>query len=638
MSAIAAVFNRDGCPTERTTIRRVLRTMESRGPDGVDTYLRKNVGLGHCHFWTTPEEVGERQPLVARSDGLAVVLDGRLDNRTGLLRALGVGPEEQAAVTDAALILRAFAEWREECFHRLIGPFAAVLVDTKRDRVVLVRDPLGSRPLYYHLTERLLVAASEEQAVLAHPLVHDWVDDVTLARFFAVRDEPDERTFFVEVAELPPAHLMVVSPEGEKRERYWQLDLSKVLRYGSDRHYAEHFHEVLERAVKDRMRSPNLPAVMLSGGLDSTSVAALAARRLGARGKQLTSISYGFDELPECDETEWIASSAAELGLDARLVRGDPHWPLSDVESLSLNPNAPHEIPYRSLIDSLLSACAASGSRVLLTGTFSDELYTGLEGWLADLLSEARFAKAVGEVLRHIWSVKDGSGSMLRAGTRCAIGRSLGRSCRSQTNHHQSPVWMTNYGRARLMERVPTPTAFDESAARRPEQIHRVLGARSFRGAVFSLYHANRHGVETRHPYRDRRLIELMLALPAHQLYGCVGAKAIVRSAMRGIVPEAVRTRRKPTSLVPLYRRGMVEEKAKLVRALITAPDALWRAYVREDWLLANLPEAVATDEDPLADVAVWNCVAAELWWRRRSGLALPAPRNILRVPVNVAV
>jgi asparagine synthase (glutamine-hydrolysing) len=120
-----------------------------------------------------------------------------------------------------------------------------------------------------------------------------------------------------------------------------------------------------------------------------------------------------------------------------------------------------------------------------------------------------------------------------------------------------------------------------------------------------------------------------MLALPAHQLYNGGDSKLVLRNAMRGLLPEAVRTRAEPPDLGPLYRRGVAEKEAKLVRDLITAPDALWRAYVREDWLLDRLPESSNGHSDPIEDLAVWRCVVGELWWRRRQGLALPKAASV---------
>ncbi|MFH1084895.1 MAG: asparagine synthase-related protein, partial [Chloroflexota bacterium] len=373
MSGLLALWNRDGAPVEEGLFSRMRARLDHRGRDGADARLLGSVALAHQHFWTTPEEVGERQPL---SDGQAQVhlaYDGRLDNRAELLAALGLHDAASRALSDAALLLRAYVRWGEGCFARTLGPLAAVVYDARAQRLVCARDVMGDRPLFYADTPRAVMAASEEYALLAHAGVSDRLDEVTLACYCALRLPTDGRTFFADVRELPPGHLMVVDAGGLRCERFDQLDLETRLSGWSDDEYAARFLDLLDEAVRRCMRAPQTPGVMMSGGLDSPSVAALAARQLAENGSgPLRTFSYIFDGFPECDERQYIQAMVERRGLDAHYVLGDPYLPLQDLDTPSLDPNCPMRSLYRQLVERVWRDARDSGVRVLLTGHFGD--------------------------------------------------------------------------------------------------------------------------------------------------------------------------------------------------------------------------------------------------------------------------
>ena len=296
MGGIALVYSRDGAPVEDTALGPMVDALWHRGPDGCDRVVLGPLGMAHQHFWTTPEELGERQPLSDPDVGLTLAFDGRLDNRHELLRALGLHGQETRGLSDAALTMRAYGRWREACFVRLLGSFAFALYDAGERQLFCVRDPLGDSTLYYHQSAQRFIAASEPGALLTQAGVSDTLDETSLAAYFAGRTADHGRTLLEQVLELPPAHYLVVDQDGWRLVRYWEPDLGRRLYLGSDAEYAEQFRALLDQAVRCRMRSPSPVGVMMSGGLDSTSVAALAAAQLGEEGA-LQTISFVFDEL-----------------------------------------------------------------------------------------------------------------------------------------------------------------------------------------------------------------------------------------------------------------------------------------------------------------------------------------------------
>ncbi len=644
MSGFASIFHRDDSPPESGALEPMLTALAHRGPDGRRLLLAPPFALGHLHFWTTPEEHGERQPVAGPAGRLAL-FDGRLDNRRELLAALDLdGPLDRPAPSDAALALAAVDRWGSEGLERLLGPFALVICDPASRSVLCARDPLGGRSLFYRASAGRLVVASEEGAVLAHPAADDRLDERRLAGYFALRVPDDGSTFFREVSELRPGEALRVTRRQVRRWRFWRPRPLPAPRYRTDGEYAEHYRELLARSVACRLRAPGRLGVMMSGGLDSTSLAALAARHLerggeGANGHRppaLTALSWVFDELIECDERPFIERVVAAHRLRPLRLTGDGCWPLSGAEAAleaapegdpptgAVSPDTPEQNPYRQLKQGLYRRAAADGCTVVLNGGSADLLYVGAGDWLRDLLREWRLAAAGRELL----------GELHRHGLSRAVGRLTARRRGGGRRPAIGPPWLTS-GASRLLP-GPDEEALAPPAGRRPRQAGAVFAAREARGISVEGRYANCERIELRHPYRDRRLIEFMLAVPAHQLYRLGRFKHIARLAMAGLLPEAIRERRQPTRLTPLFEVGLRERARPLVERLLFGPGAAWSDFVRRDWLARVLDEGAARRGQ---EMVLWNCVSFELWRQRRalseSGWSLKMRREPVPVPAR---
>ena len=372
MSAFGLIFQRRGAPVDAAVATRLMGALKHRGPDGCDTRSEASAYLGHQHCWSTPEEIGERQPLLA-PPALRLVFDGRLDNRGELLSALGYGGAQGRALSDARLVLLAYQRWAEDSFSRLLGPFALALYNAEQRRVICARDALGGRTLFYYLSPALLLVASEEQAILTHPALSATLHPPRMAAYFAAQTPADGSAFFTDVRELLPAHAMSVDADASRAWRYWQPHPSAAIRYRRDDDYAEHFRALLQQSVACRLRSTSTPAVMMSGGLDSTSIAATAAQQL----PQLSTVSFVFDAFTSCDERSYMADMQARYALRAHHVLGDDAWPLNHIDAWPLNPNSPENDAYRHLQTRLYQRANETGRRVLLSGEGGDQLYMG---------------------------------------------------------------------------------------------------------------------------------------------------------------------------------------------------------------------------------------------------------------------
>jgi asparagine synthase (glutamine-hydrolysing) len=601
------VYDPSNTPVDPSVLERVMARLSQRGPDGRDGCLTGQAALGHWHFWTTPEEVGERQPLALAGLPFKIVLDGRLDNRLELSAELRFNPAEEKSLSDAALILHAYDRWGEHCFQHFIGAFALVIWNERSGELLFARDALGDRTLFYSWKGTRLVIASEPWAAAGADGSGTELNESAVAHNFALRVAEEGQTLFKNVYEVAPAHAMLVNASGQRTWCYWQPDPSKRVRYNSDEEYAEEFRGLLEQSVRCRMRATTPVGVLMSGGLDSGSVACLAARML--QPQPLTTISYVFDELAECDERRYIETVKEKWSIHSIQIPCDDAWPLKDWTHWPSNPNHPEGNPYRMLKERAYERAHTEGLRVLFTGAFGDELYDGEEDWLADLLAEGRWQEAGRELKSHLEYAgllqTLGSDYVRRTGRRLLNRLPGGRRVLSR-KPGPAPDWLTPFAAGQLSkDKVELEPAF--------ERKKNTLGRWAAADCSYEIPNANRHALELRHPYRDRRLVEFVLTLPAYQLYNHGLYKHILRVAMQGILPEAIRTRDQPTYLGPLYLRGFVREK-KVQQACFQDSAAGWRRFVSVDWLSGHWKRLFSL-VDRRSDVLVpWLCMTYELW------------------------
>ena len=276
MSGIAGLWNLDGREIDRDVFDRVMLLMRPWGPDGTTAWIGGNVALGYGAFHTTPEAAAENQPLSDSSGRFRLVFDGRIDNRDEIRRDLvdkGVEPRND---TDAELVLCAYSLWKNDCAARLLGDFAFAIWDATERQLYCARDILGCRPFYYHHDPSQFVFGSEVALILEAPSVDTTPNEGVVAEFLAVEVTSRDETLYQGVRRLPPAHFLVVTAEGLRCRRYWDIDLDRQIRFRNPQEYAERFFELFRDAVRCRMRSNGPVGAELSGGVDSTSVVGMA--------------------------------------------------------------------------------------------------------------------------------------------------------------------------------------------------------------------------------------------------------------------------------------------------------------------------------------------------------------------------
>jgi len=306
MSGFFGFFNRSGKPAEQGIAETMLDAISYWEPDERHFEMRGPVALGHAMLWNSPESKHEHLPL--QKDGLILTMDARIDNRDELAGQLDLPDRPPEQIGDSEFILAAYRKWGESCPKHLLGDFAFAIWDEKKEQLFCARDHIGIKPFFYYVKDDLFVFTNLLKAVVGHPEVPKKPDEASLAKYLRVEGFHDDKaTFIKNVKKLPPASTLVVSGKTIRESGYWNIDEIQPVCYKSSEVYLKHFRKLLENAVEDRLRTYYPVASHLSGGLDSSSVAVLAARKLGKASKTLYAFNWAQkpDDMLHAEHDEW---------------------------------------------------------------------------------------------------------------------------------------------------------------------------------------------------------------------------------------------------------------------------------------------------------------------------------------------
>jgi asparagine synthase (glutamine-hydrolysing) len=607
LSAFAVIYQCANTPGDPVVFNRIMDRLNHRGPDGHDVFVTNTISMGHWHFWTTPEEVGERQPIQLNGLPFRIVFDGRIDNRDELFVRLHNASAEGRILSDAGMVLAAYLLWGEKCLDYFIGEYAFAIFDEQRAELFCARDSMGDRTLFYSATNQQIVIASEPWAVAAAKGTVAELDESAVAHYFALKINENGQTLFKNIYELLPAHMLMIKSGSHYTRRFWSPDPFNMIRRRSDEEYAERFLFLLEESVRCRMRSCGPVGVLMSGGLDSTSIACLMARRLAPQ--KLTSISYVFDKFKECDERDYINAIRDRWQLHSIQIPSDDAWPYKEWTHRPRNPNHPEINIYRLQAESVYNRAREEGLQVLMTGTYGDHLYSAGADWIADLILDGHILDTIKELFIQVYTkglIQTLSANHLRRLARRMLDLIFPGLIRLPRKT-QIPNWINSACNELLIDEPPGINPVFERHGY-------LLNSGPSGGVSREIPEASRHKIELRHPFRDRRLIEFVLALPAYQFHRLGLYKHVLRVAMGNILPEDVRTRTKSSSLLPFYIRGVENEKMVLSK-YFQDKNAKWRKFVKVDWLLKNWDRVLSPEKDGSELVVPWLCASFEAWY-----------------------
>lgn len=611
MSVQFGKWNFAGEPPAPQTVKKIQSLLAPYGPDGTNLYSEGGVIILYGALRSTSESRGEPQPQITMS-GAAVVWDGRLDNRGELVRSLREGLS--LGSSDAAIVRAAYERWGTRCFPNLVGDWALSVWNPRDHSLVLAKDPVGTRPLYYSIAQRgvswssildPLVLFSEETLTLDEEYIAG-----CLSLFPAVHLTP-----YTSIRSVPPSSFVRIEAGRATVERYWDFDPAKKIRYASDREYEEHFCSVFAESVRRRLRSDGPVLAELSGGIDSSSIVCMADSLIAcgaADSSRLDTVSYYDDSEPNWNERPLfskVEEQRGRTGLHIDVSSQRTLGSIFDAGPLRISPASERE---PSLARRKLNAfLTAHGHRVVLSGLGGDEVTGGVPtptAELADLATRGELRRLARQL--KVWALDRRRpwfhllGEMVR--------RFLPISLARAPEHLRPAPWLA----PRFVERHRAALAGYES------RLHWFGHLPTFQENLAALGALRRQlgadvlpcepAHEKRYPYLDRDLLEFLFAVPREQLLRPGQRRSLMRRALAGVVPEEVLNRKRKAfvsrrtfveiseqfdgllpkldamitaSLGIVDRAAFRRELEKARVGLETLPVALWRTIGMEAWL-----------------------------------------------------
>jgi len=624
MCGIAGIWHRDGRAAEHQALESMLDALIHRGPDGAGGHVAGNVALGHRRLKVIDLSEAASQPMWLPDRSVCMVFNGEIHNYIELAAELRAAGARLRASNDCEVLLWAYRLWGEDCFARLNGMWAAAFWHPAERRLLLSRDRFGIKPLLYSLRGVRVAFASEAKALLAafpeerrpdRGLVHDFVAG-------AVPDA-DEHTFFENVRSVPPGHLLCIEQGRETMRRHWNFRPGVE---ASRPNAPEAFRALLTSAVKVRLRSDVPIGVLLSGGLDSSTVARIAARET-ERPLQCFSLRYASAAIDESHYANMVADDPA---------RYQVHWvtpPAEDVlatiGAIVWHHDAPTPIRGRFPQWHVMRE-AARHVTVALGGQGADELLAGYDRFILPFmldrldprLSAKHSRRTLIRDLFRLGQISTGIhrvlprlilGALARrwappGGARSPIARDGAIPVRPVISHRVVGGWSAPDGERPYRSRLNNALWTELRYAGLPEVLH----SEDAISMAFSL--------ESRLPFLDHRIVEFCFSLAYSDKMGEGWTKLLLRQATANLLPEPVRWRRHKQGFPGDYARWLAADRGlDAVRALLLDQVTLERGWLDRDWLKRRLGgkrhRAARWVQRHLGQV--WQLLTLELWCRQ---------------------
>jgi len=567
MSGIFGIFHPDGKPVAREHLELMALGLSFIQSDGINVWHEGPVGMGQLKPYGSSASANSKSSPQNPKNGMVVVADVRIDNRRELLREFDIPVHLQSDLSDENLICQAYKKWGRQCPRYLSGEFAFTIWDPQNRRLFCVRDHMGNRPFFYCRLKNTFVFASQVKGIRVLDFVPVELNEKSLASALSLAKADKSQTYFKGIRRLKAAHVLEVHDKHDgslAATSFWTPRPKNRAMAMSDEDFAQAFREVIVKAVCRRMENDLPTGVMLSGGLDSSAIACIAARQLRKTGRSLFTLSSVLPENHdgiESDERYYIGEVATrEPNIVINYVTAEGADPFQNLESkfdrFGIPVNAFHYMD-----EALANAFSALGVKTVLSGFHGDTLasYDGRDS-LSRLFRHWRWATAL-KCIRQRKKVQHETLLALCQNTIFPWLFPRGYETLRHLKHGRqrdelpSPVSKTFFARfsgGADQVRVPYLT-------RLPSLIAYGNPTIEYQDADYASL-----GMDIRFPYWDKEIVEFLIDIPPEQFIAQGLKRSLFRRAMKGILPEEVRLRNTKHPYTPDFHRRVMAKKEEI--------------------------------------------------------------------------
>ena len=625
MCGICGVFFQDRTrAVSREALAAMNRQIVHRGPDDEGFFLQRNVGLAMRRLSIIDLASGH-QPITNEDETLCIVYNGEIYNHGDLRQELEARGHRYRTHSDTESILHLYEEHGRDCVLHLRGMFAFAIWDFRARKLFIARDRLGIKPLYYYFQDGIFVFGSEIKAIFAHPGIRPEFSPVTLAEYLAFGYLSCEQTMYRGIRKLMPGHWLEIGEEGGPPiSQYWDVPVAAEAESLPRSAYVTGYRDLLEQAVSSHLMSDVALGVFLSGGLDSSAVAALATK---IRGGPVETFSVGYDE-DAYSELPFARAVASHIRSQHREVKVSREDFMSALPRLIWHEDEPICWP-SSVALYFVAKLASERVKVVLTGEGSDETLAGYTryAWMLRTATADRVYRAI-------------TPSSMRSAIRDGIARGiLPASLTGKLEHTFFARDGASWSSAYFDNFYTAFSASNQSALLTPETIASAGDAYASFEAFWNqskgdllqrmLYTdiktylvellmkqdqmSMAASIESRVPFLDHKLVEFAVQIPAEYSVSGLAGKMILKSAVEDLLPREIIHRKKmgfPTPWVQWLKGPLLDE----LELLLTGSRALDRGLFRPEALRRLFDEHRSARRDH--SDRIWRLLNIELWMR----------------------
>lgn len=621
MCGILGLYNLDGKPVDPDLLRHLRDVMTHRGPDDAGIHIDGPVGLGHRRLSIVDLTASGHQPMCNEDGSVWLVFNGEIYNYVELAVELERRGHRFRSRTDSEVIIHLYEEFGPDCVDQLNGMFAFVVWDSRAKTLFGARDRAGIKPLYYYVDPARFMCASEVKAILEHPAVPRAPDPEGMAGWLFSGAPTGGRTLFAGVRQLDPGHAFRLVNGRLTTWKYWDV----AYRYNHARSFEDAVEELahlVDDAVRIHCRSDAPLGCHLSGGLDSSTVAALTTRHR----RPVKTFSIRFDEGGAYDESPYSRAVAEHVGTERVVATPTAADLIRLLPSLIWHMDAPL-MPASAFSYHTVSALASGHVKVSMTGHGGDEIFAGYAAqFLAAYGSTAMF-NGVGGLGYRTSALSRFRMAMRRYGLVGMAGRMLRRALPAAAPGAETleALWIrTHCGTAPADDPLLHPDLVRAIGSYDPvdEYLAPLRTAATAETLDRCLYHDLRHylpillhaedrvsmavSLESRVPLLDHRIIEFLATVPPAQKTAGMRPKALLRQAARRWLPDMVVDRRDKGPFADPTNRWLSHELVPLTREVLRSRSTLERGVFDPRLIRNGLVEQIAP----------WAALNVELWYR----------------------
>jgi asparagine synthase (glutamine-hydrolysing) len=553
MCGICGYISRNGLSQGQQTVESMCNTLAHRGPDQVGWKVDPQVGMGFVRLAIIDLTSAGNQPMGDESGRYWITFNGEVFNYIGLKKELEKRGHRFLSTSDTEVVLKAYMEWGEECFHRFRGMWGLVIRDKIKNVLIASRDYFGIKPLYFYQTPEALFWSSEIKAFkhTEWPLQEDTASSLDYLEYGLM--DHTERTFFKHVSQLRPGQIATITTDMQMTKRYfWRLAdaINCPSETDSEKIEVDRFRSILLDSVNIGLRSDVPVWTLLSGGVDSSALVSIIHHLYPDQ--PVNALSVVHDD-PQINEFSHAEAVAREKGCHLEVVRIDNTGWLDALENMIYHQDEPCESTTFVNHWYLMRELKKRGIKVILSGQGVDEILYGYVNlfmgyFFADLLFKGKFSQLYQEIGAH-WDLLVHECQLPIK----AFILQAGKGLVSQTVAKRFKAGMLSGASSLLREEYKSShderESFFTDTVSQFDRLHnafyRMLTVESIpRILHYEDRNSMAHSVEERVPFLDRDIVSYLFALPASYKVRNGRSKWIFREALKGILPEVQRTRR----------------------------------------------------------------------------------------------